>query len=149
MPLPRSTAGSTSPRPRATRQRAAVHDILERTDGFRSAQQIHSALEAEGTRVGLATVYRNLTAMAEAGEIDQVRNAEGEALYRSCERPEHHHHIVCRSCGHTVEVSGGELEEWITSVSAAHGFTQMEHTAEFFGLCSACSAGPGAGRAEK
>ena len=140
MPLPRSTAGSTSPRPRATWQRAAVHDILERTDGFRSAQQIHSALEAEGTRVGLATVYRNLTAMAEAGEIDQVRNAEGEALYRSCERPEHHHHIVCRSCGHTVEVSGGELEEWITSVSAAHGFTQMEHTAEFFGLCATCSA---------
>ena len=50
MPLPRSTAGSTSPRPRATWQRAAVHDILERTDGFRSAQQIHSALEAEGTK---------------------------------------------------------------------------------------------------
>ena len=140
MPLPRSTAGSTSPRPRATWQRAAVHDILERTDGFRSAQQIHSALEAEGTRVGLATVYRNLTAMAEAGEIDQVRNAEGEALYRSCERPEHHHHIVCRRCGYTVEVAGGELEEWIQGVSTQQGFTQMEHTAEFFGLCATCSA---------
>ena len=133
------SASSTAQRPRATRQRAAVADILSRTDEFRSAQQIHSALEAEGTRVGLATVYRNLTAMAEAGEIDQVRNAEGEALYRSCKRPEHHHHIVCRSCGHTVEVSGGELEDWITSVSAAHGFTQMEHTAEFFGLCASCS----------
>ena len=136
MTLPRSTAGSTSPRPRATWQRAAVHDILERTDSFRSAQQIHSALEAEGTRVGLATVYRNLTAMAEAGEIDQVRNAEGEALYRSCERPEHHHHIVCRRCGYAVEIAGGELEAWVAGVSAAHGFTGVEHIAEFFGLCA-------------
>ena len=121
MPLPRSTAGSTSPRPRATWQRAAVHDILERTDGFRSAQQIHSALEAEGTRVGLATVYRN------------------------CKRPEHHHHIVCRRCGYAVEIAGGELEAWVAGVSAAHGFTGVEHTAEFFGLCASCSASAGGG----
>lgn len=127
-------------RPRATWQRAAVADILKRTREFRSAQQIHSALEAEGTRVGLATVYRNLTALAEAGGVDQVRNADGETLYRACERPEHHHHIVCRSCGHAVEVSGGALETWIATVSAEHGFTSMEHTAELFGLCSSCSA---------
>lgn len=136
----RSTAGSVSPRPRATWQRAAVSDILERTEEFRSAQQIHAALESEGTKVGLATVYRNLTAMAESGEVDQVRNAEGETLYRECERTEHHHHVVCRVCGHTVEVSGGELESWIRRVSAEAGFTRMEHTAEFFGLCADCSA---------
>ena len=105
MTMTRSTAGSTSARPRATWQRAAVNDILQRTEEFRSAQQIHAALESEGTKVGLATVYRNLTAMAESGEVDQVRNAEGETLYRCCHEPEHHHHIVCRSCGHTVEVS--------------------------------------------
>ena len=140
MTTSRSTAGSTSARPRATRQRAAVTDILTRTAEFRSAQQIHAALEAEGTKVGLATVYRNLTAMAEAGEVDQVRSIEGETLYRSCEHPEHHPHIVCRSCGRTVEVSGGELEAWITRVSAKHGFTAMEHTAEFFGLCPRCSS---------
>lgn len=139
MTTTRSTSGSTSARPRATWQRAAVNDILHRTQEFRSAQQLHAALEAEGTRVGLATVYRNLTALAEAGEVDQVRNADGELLYRSCERPEHHHHIVCRSCGYAVEVGGGELEEWIRKVSATHGFTRMEHTAEFFGLCANCS----------
>ena len=123
---------------RSTWQRAAVRDILERTEEFRSAQQIHAALEAEGTKVGLATVYRNLTALAEAGEVDQVRSDE-EVLYRRCEGSEHHHHIVCRRCGHTVEVAGGELEEWIARVSAQAGFTQMEHTTEFFGVCASCS----------
>ena len=39
-----------------------------------------------------------------------------------------------------MEVSGGELEEWIQRVSTQQGFTQMEHTAEFFGLCATCSA---------
>ena len=127
------SARSTARRPRATRQRAAVADILARTDEFRSAQQIHSALEAEGTKVGLATVYRNLQTLTDSGAVDEV-------LYRACERQEHHHHIVCRRCGYTVEVAGGELEEWIIRVSAQQGFTQMEHTAEFFGLCAACSA---------
>jgi len=46
---------------------------------------------------------------------------------------------VPRRCGYTVEVSGGGLEEWIQRVSARQGFTQMEHTAEFFGLCATCS----------
>lgn len=137
---PETSPEERAARPRSTRQRAAVGDILDRTDEFRSAQQIHAALEAEGTHVGLATVYRTLTALAESGEVDQVRNAEGETLYRECEREEHHHHIVCRRCGHTVEVAGGELEAWIGRVSAQHGFTRMEHTAEFFGLCADCSA---------
>ena len=77
------SASSTTQRPRATRQRAAVADILSRTDEFRSAQQIHSALEAEGTKVGLATVYRSLQTLAESGAVDQVRSAEGEVLYRA------------------------------------------------------------------
>lgn len=134
------SAGGNGTQPRATRQRAAVTDLLERTEEFRSAQQIHAALGAEGTHVGLATVYRTLTALAEAGEVDQVRNAEGETLYRRCAAPVHHHHLVCRSCGHTVEVAGGALEAWIAAVSAERGFTAVEHTAELFGLCARCSA---------
>ena len=127
-------------RQRATRQRAAVADILSRTEEFRSAQQIHAALDAEGTRVGLATVYRNLTALAGSGEVDQIRNAEGETLYRRCDAHSHHHHLVCRSCGTTVEVSAAPLETWVARISQKNGFTDVEHTAELFGLCAACSA---------
>ena len=130
-------------RQRATRQRAAVADILSRTEEFRSAQQIHAALDAEGTRVGLATVYRNLTVLAGSGEVDQIRNAEGETLYRRCDAHSHHHHLVCRSCGTTVEVSAAPLETWVARISQKNGFTDVEHTAELFGLCAACSARQG------
>ncbi len=135
-----TSADAASPgRPRNTRQRTAVADILSRTEEFRSAQQIHSALGEEGTKVGLATVYRTLASLADAGEVDQVRNAEGESLYRRCKAATHHHHLVCRECGRAVEVSVSALEAWIAQVSRETGFTGVEHTAEFFGLCPGCS----------
>lgn len=131
---------TSSTKQRSTWQRAAVEDILGRTDEFRSAQKIHAALAAEGTQIGLATVYRNLTTLSESGEVDQVRSVDGEVLYRRCDVPSHHHHLVCRECGTTVEISGGDLEAWIKEVSSKYGFTEISHTAELFGLCEACSS---------
>ena len=68
---------------RPTRQRAAIAQALTGSAEFRSAQEIHAALAGSGTRVGLATVYRNLQAMAADGEADVIRTADGEAVYRS------------------------------------------------------------------
>ena len=127
---------------RPTRQRAAIASALEGSAEFRSAQEIHASLVGSGTRVGLATVYRNLQAMASEGEVDVIRTAEGEAVYRACST-DHHHHVVCRSCGLTVEVTGDAVERWAESVASAHGFTQVRHTVEMDGLCPACSAVPG------
>jgi len=128
-------------RPRMTRQRAAVTELLERTDDFRSAQQLHEALREAGDAVGLATVYRTLQALVEAGEVDMLRADDGETLYRRCESVKHHHHLVCRECGTTVEISGGGVEERAEEMAAAHGFTSLEHTLDLFGLCAECSAG--------
>lgn len=127
-------------RPRMTRQRAAVSDLLERTDDFRSAQQLHESLRDAGDSVGLATVYRTLQALAEAGEVDVLRTDDGEALYRRCESVKHHHHLVCRECGTTVEISGDGVETWAEEMAARHGFTAIEHTLDLFGLCAQCSA---------
>ena len=66
---------------------------------------------AGGDKVGLATVYRNLQAMAADGEIDMLRTDDGEAVYRACSTG-HHHHLVCRDCGRTVEVEGPTVEAW-------------------------------------
>ncbi len=123
---------------RPTRQRAAVAAALADTDEFRSAQELHALLRAGGDKVGLATVYRNLQAMAADGEIDMLRTDEGEAVYRACSTG-HHHHLVCRVCGRTVEVEGPTVEAWATRVSAEHGFTDVRHTLEIFGTCETCS----------
>lgn len=124
---------------RPTRQRAAVAAVLADTGEFRSAQELHSLLRASGDKVGLATVYRNLQTMAADGEIDMLRTDEGEAVYRACSTG-HHHHLVCRVCGKTVEVEGPTVEAWTTKVTAQHGFTDVRHTLEIFGTCAECVA---------
>ena len=122
---------------RPTRQRAAVSNALGDATAFRSAQQIHEVLRAAGERVGLTTVYRTLQAMADAGEVDVLRN-DGEAVYRRCRSNDHHHHLVCRSCGTTVELAASDVEQWTEQVARRHGFSDVSHTVEVYGTCPAC-----------
>ena len=122
---------------RPTRQRAAVEALLVDIDDFNSAQNLHARLRAQGQAVGLATVYRTLQAMATDGEVDMLRTVDGEAVYRRCSTG-HHHHLVCRSCGRTVEVEGPAVESWADKVSAEHGFSDVQHTLEIIGTCSDC-----------
>jgi Fur family transcriptional regulator, ferric uptake regulator len=128
---------------RMTRQRAAVADALDSVEDFRSAQQLHELLRERGDGIGLATVYRTLQSFAEAGEVDVLRTTEGESVYRRCARREHHHHLVCRRCGATVEIDGPGVETWAAAIGASHGFSDIEHTVELFGICSACAAEDG------
>lgn len=123
---------------RATKQRGAITAELRNSDEFKSAQDLHEQLRAGGAAIGLTTVYRNLQAMAEAGTVDTLRTDTGEALFRLCS-DDHHHHLVCRECGHTVEVTDLEVEAWSAKIAAAHGFTEVTHTLEIFGRCVDCS----------
>ncbi|MGH3471072.1 MAG: Fur family transcriptional regulator [Nocardioidaceae bacterium] len=131
---------------RPTRQRKAVVAALGEVEVFRSAQDIHALLRERGDEVGLTTVYRTLQALADAGEIDMLRTADGESVYRQCSGG-HHHHLVCRSCGRTVEIEGPTVESWANRTARQHGFAEIEHTLEIFGTCGSCAAaGSSAGR---
>jgi Fur family ferric uptake transcriptional regulator len=123
---------------RQTRQRSAVKALLDDLDEFRSAQQVHESLRSEGASIGLTTVYRTLQSLADAGEVDLRVNGEGETVYRKCSQ-DHHHHLVCRECGTTVEIAGPTVEAWVDRVADEHGFTSVNHTFEIVGLCSSCS----------
>ncbi|MBA3575113.1 MAG: transcriptional repressor [Actinomycetota bacterium] len=123
---------------RSTRQRTAVARLLDNTEDFRSAQEIHDELRRGGEGIGLTTVYRTLQSLADAGEIDVLRIGSGEAVYRRCSS-HHHHHLVCRHCGHTVEVEGPAVERWAEKVAGEHGFAEISHTVEIFGRCPDCA----------
>jgi Fur family transcriptional regulator, ferric uptake regulator len=124
---------------RTTRQRAAITALLESLDEFRSAQEIHDELRRRGQGIGLTTVYRTLQSMSAAGAVDTLRTDTGESVYRRCST-DHHHHLVCRSCGFAVEVEGGQAEAWAAQVASAHGFSEASHTIEVFGTCATCAA---------
>ncbi len=127
---------------RNTRQRGEIRRAVEALATFATAQEIHDRLRHEGSGVGLATVYRALQAMASTGELDAIRTPDGQVAYRTCS-PGHHHHLICRDCGRTVEVAIPALEEQVRALAAAQGFADVDHELEFFGTCAACAAASG------
>ena len=129
-----------STRGRSTRQKRALAALLDDSSGFRSAQDLFTELRGRGENVGLTTVYNQLGALAEAGEVDAVRTESGEVLYRRCATASHHHHLVCRHCGRTIEIEGPEVEQWADRIARAHGFSDVSHTVEVEGTCGECAA---------
>ena len=123
---------------RSTRQKRALAAVLDSSDSFRSAQDLFAELRAKGEDVGLTTVYNQLRSLADAGEVDALRSADGETLYRRC-GSEHHHHLLCRYCGRTVEVEGPEVEHWANRMADLHGFVDVVHTFEIMGTCDSCA----------
>lgn len=122
---------------RRTVQKDAVRRALEDSEGFVSAQQLHDRLSGGKDPVGLATVYRQLGALAEAGQVDTIALA-GERLYRACTVGEHHHHLVCENCGKAVDIDLPS-EDWIRAIAAQHGYTVTAHVLEVFGRCPECA----------
>ncbi|MDQ1730687.1 MAG: Fur family transcriptional regulator, ferric uptake regulator [Pseudonocardiales bacterium] len=134
------TVGGRRRRQRSTRQGGLVRDQLAAGEGFRSAQTVFAELRAKGEEVGLSTVYRHLQVLADEGQADTLQTGDGEALYRLCGTDgKHHHHLVCRNCGRTVEIEGRGVERWASQLAEEHGFSDVNHTIELLGLCSDCS----------
>jgi Fur family ferric uptake transcriptional regulator len=111
--------------------------VLERVGGFASAQELYQMLRRDGDGIGLTTVYRALQSLLDDKMIDLLRREDGEAIYRLC-GDNHHHHLVCRSCGNTVEIEGSSVEKWAEAIAKEHGFREVGHTVELFGLCESC-----------
>jgi Fur family ferric uptake transcriptional regulator len=125
---------------RATRQGTTVLAALRASPSFRSAQEIHGQLRAEGERIGLTTVYRHLQRLVDEGTVDVLRQPEGEVLYRYCRSDEHHHHIVCRVCGRSAETECPELAGWAERLAESLGYSDVSHAVEVFGVCAGCRA---------
>ncbi|RBP98520.1 transcriptional repressor [Bifidobacterium aemilianum] len=128
-------AGSLARRTRQTRQKEAILEQLQRCPDFMSAHDLHRLLTEADAHIGLATVYRQLNTLVEAGLVDTVR-LNDQQVFRLCKDNAHHHHLICRHCGKTVEIE--PPERWVQGIAQEHGFIVSSHTVEVFGLCPDC-----------
>ena len=122
---------------RPTRQRLTVLDALRNRSDAITAQDLHAELRAASEPVGLTTVYRTLTALAEAGFLDTFVK-DGEQSFRLCGE-DHHHHLVCEMCNRVVELESDLVEEWVRGVASRRGFQVTGHRADIFGICADCA----------
>ena len=134
---------------RMTRQRTAIMNALKENQSFVSAQDLHERLIKAGTRIGLATVYRNLQSLASSDDVDVVRIEDSDIqLFRYCGSDQHHHHLICRSCGTTQDIEVESIETWAQSIADKYGFSDVHHSLELYGLCSSCTTANNRAQAE-
>jgi Fur family ferric uptake transcriptional regulator len=120
-----------------TKSTTRILSTLEHVGGFASAQEIHRMMTRDGKNIGLTTIYRGLQSLVSEKIVDILRRDDGEAIYRVC-GVAHHHHLVCKDCGRTVEIEGQDIEKWAAGQAAKYGFREVGHSAEIFGICSNC-----------
>lgn len=121
---------------RATRQRRTVLEALRERPDAVTAQDLHMELRQAGESIGLTTVYRTLTALADAGFLDTFTR-QGEQAFRLC-GDAHHHHLVCETCNRVEEIAADEVERWVRDVATRRGYEVTGHRADIFGICPAC-----------
>jgi Fur family ferric uptake transcriptional regulator len=122
-------------RPTLRRVQVLAELMRERNDA--TAQLLHERLRRRGEGIGLATVYRTLSALVDEGIVDALSHRPGELCYRLCGE-EHHHHLVCTSCHRVVELADCDLDQWLDRVTSDHGFVAVDHRLEVAGVCAEC-----------
>lgn len=122
---------------RATRQRLTVLEALRERPHTVTAQDLHMELRRAGEPIGLTTVYRTVTALADAGFLDTF-DREGEQAFRLC-GDGHHHHLVCEVCNRVEELAADEVERWVGAVADRRGYHVTGHRADIFGVCPDCA----------
>lgn len=121
---------------------AVVETFLE-MPGHIDLQALHARVKERHPGVGLATVYRTVKLMQNAGIVQARHFADRSAVYEVVAGREHHDHLICERCGQIVEFSDADIERIQDDIARDHGFVLVSHRHELFGLCTGCRASSG------
>ena len=121
---------------RLTTQRQAVLDLINSSSRHWDADEVNRELADRGQPVGVATVYRSLTALEDAGLINSVQLADRKRYERADKS--HHDHMVCTECGRIEEFSHPKIEMLQQAAAAEKGFEIEGHQLVLFGTCAQC-----------
>lgn len=120
-----------------TRSQERILNLLKSSNRAISAQDIYVELRSREQSMGLATVYRSLEALKLEGAIQMRTLPNGESLYSSVQRDQHH--LTCLNCGESIAINECPVHQLEIQLQDSHQFKIYYHTLEFFGLCDRCS----------
>lgn len=127
---------------KATTPRLKVLQIfLGRTNArlHLTAEEVHRRMVERNADIGLATVYRVLGQLTDAGILSRNVFEGGKALYELHEEG-HHDHLICLDCGRLDEFTDEIIEQRQRSIAASSGYTLAQHQLALYGYCPACRA---------
>jgi Fur family ferric uptake transcriptional regulator len=121
-----------------TPQRHAVLKVIAASRDHLTPEAIYEKARQEKSDIGLVTVYRTLELLSRLDLLCQVHSPDGCRNYMMRRPVEHHHHLICSSCGRVVDFSGCSLTDLEEKLSSETKFDIHSHLLEFYGICSEC-----------
>ena len=133
---------------RLTLGREAILDILSKSEGHLSAEDIYMKIHSRHPNIGLTTIYRTVDVLSSLGMVYKLDFGDGRARYEFAEGPKgvhHHHHLVCTGCSRVIDYTDfidDEIEllnQTERGLSKKYNFKIKNHLIQFYGLCQHCS----------
>ena len=121
---------------KATLPRIKILEVFQNTAvRHMTAEDVYKALLAEGSDIGLATVYRVLMQFEQAGLLTRSHFESGKSVFELNEG-QHHDHLVCLTCGRVEEFYDAEIEKRQRSIAQTRGFELQDHSLALYASCT-------------
>jgi len=121
---------------KATLPRIKILEVFQRTERrHMTAEDVFKALLAEGSDIGLATVYRVLMQFEQAGLLTRSNFESGKSVFELNEGA-HHDHLVCLSCGRVEEFFDSGIEQRQRAIATERGFELQDHALALYARCT-------------
>jgi Fur family ferric uptake transcriptional regulator len=117
--------------------RLLIYQELSDASSPLSPSEIYQNLLKKKKKIGLTSIYRSLELFESLGFVFKIINGPN-VKYKLCELENHHHHIVCKSCGSVVELNFCDISDWSKKVTESTGYQVVGHQLNFYGFCKAC-----------
>ncbi|KYZ77810.1 hypothetical protein AXX12_17260 [Anaerosporomusa subterranea] len=123
-------------RVRTTKQRQAILQVIRSSRAHLTADDIFQQVKKSQPNISLGTVYRNLELLTQAGSLSKAVFSDGKARFEFTGA--HHHHLICLSCGSTVDIPVCPVGEEVTAFMKSSNFQPCHHHFEVYGYCAQC-----------
>jgi len=121
-----------------SKQREQILDVFLKTERHLTIDDLYGLIRKKNPRIGLATVYRAMSIICDAGLAREIDFGDGVKRFEHKYQHQNHHHLVCIKCGRAIEVVSLEIEKLQQRLAKKHGFTPVKDTMEIFGICRKC-----------
>lgn len=123
---------------RLTTQRQIIFDEFMKHDSHMDVDTLYAVTKDIDSNIGLATIYRTIKLLMEAGIVREVQFGDGRSYYETVMGRQHHDHLICEVCGKNIEFNDAEIEEIQEKVAAKYKFKLTNHSMNLFGVCEKC-----------
>ena len=121
-----------------SRQRELILKTVLEHPCHPTADAVYTYLRQEYPTLSLATVYRNLNQLSDAGLLRRIPVDGGRDHFDGHTQP--HYHLLCECCGEMADAPMEPLEGLDQSIWEKTGFRVSGHQLLFRGICPRCAA---------